>query len=156
MLKKACIRGFSGFAVGVLIGQIVSIIISLSLADGNFYQYIPAFRALFPNEIQTVIAQTVLTGLVGTAFAASSLIFEIDRWGSLKQYIVHFFITAAFWVPVTYLCWMPEDRRGLITCLLSFLTTYVITWLTQYFVTKNDIRKINAIIRAEQNQKEVD
>lgn len=135
MIKKALIRAFSGFAFAVLIGQFVSISISLSLGDGQFHQFIPDFRALFATDLQAVIVQTILTGLVGTAFAVSGLIFELDKWSILKQYVVHFLATAMVWVPVAYLCWIPQNKKGITICLFSFFATYVITWLIQYFVT---------------------
>ena len=154
MLKKASRRGIGGFAFGVLIGQIISIFISVSLGNGEFIPVVPEFRALFSDEIGAVITQTLLTGVIGTVFAVTSLVFEIEKWGSLKQYIVHFIITSTFWVPIVYLCWMPQDAKGILICFISFLVTYAITWFVQYRVTKDDIRKINEVIRTENNEKE--
>ncbi|NJD01579.1 MAG: DUF3021 domain-containing protein [Ruminiclostridium sp.] len=146
MIKKAGIRAAHGFAYGVLAGQIVMILISLSLEDGKFFQFVPKLRALFNNEIEAVIAQTVLTGIIGTVFAAASLVFEIEKWSILKQCVIHFLITAAFWVPIAYLFWLPQNIQSIIICFAGFLVTYVINWLIQYFISRNDVKKINAKI----------
>lgn len=155
MLKKMSIRAAGGFAYGVLVGQIIAIIISLSFGDGKFHQVLPEFRALFENEITAVIVQMILTGIVGTVFATTSIVFEIEKWSVLKQYLVHFFITAAFWIPIVYLCWMPQNAQGILIYLANFLGVYVINWLIQYFIAKNDVKKINAKINALNDQDEI-
>ncbi|MCG8638358.1 MAG: DUF3021 domain-containing protein [Desulfobacterales bacterium] len=155
MLKKMGIRAAGGFAYGVLLGQIIAIIISLSFGDGKFYQVIPEFRALFENEITAVIVQVILTGIVGTVFATASIVFEFEKWSVLKQCLVHFFITAAFWIPIVYLCWMPQNVQGILIYLANFLGVYVINWLIQYFIAKNDVKKINAKIIALNDHDEI-
>lgn len=154
MLKKACIRAASGFAYGILIGQSVSIMISLGFGDGTYHAVIPEFSALFNTEITAVIVQMILRGILGAAFAATSIIFEMEKWSILKQYVLHFFITAAFWVPIVYFCWMPRNAGGVLIFLANFVGVYAIIWLVQYFIAKNDVKKINEKINALNNQVE--
>ena len=47
------------------------------------------------NEINAVMLQAVLSGLLGTGFAASSVIWEIDTWSMVKQTGIYFSIISA-------------------------------------------------------------
>ncbi|MFJ7949981.1 DUF3021 domain-containing protein [Lysinibacillus sp. NPDC096418] len=152
MLKKLLSRAAGGFAYGILIGQVVQISISLKLGQGQFMPVTPDFANLFNNEATAVIIQLLLTGVIGLTFAMSSTIFEIAKWGLLKQYLIHFFITAIVWVPVVAFCWMPKNMLSIFIYCVSFLGTYLITWFIQYTISKKDIQQINAMIRANNDE----
>jgi len=65
----------------------------------------PAFAARFPSETAAVLAQLLLVGMIGVAFAGGAQIFEIERWSFLKQGVVHFLITTAVWLPISIFIW---------------------------------------------------
>ncbi|MGM0885028.1 MAG: DUF3021 domain-containing protein [Bacillota bacterium] len=150
MLIKLLSRALGGFAFGVFVGQVVQIIISLSLGEGKFMPVIPDFRSLFESEITAVIVQMMLTGFIGVAYATSSVVFDIAKWSLLKQYVVHFCITAIVWVPIVTICWMPKTYMSFLILGVNFLGTYLITWFIQYTISKKDIQEINSFIKAEQ------
>lgn len=153
MFKKLAIRGFIGFNCSVLIGQLVSILISIGTGSGEFYPVTDEFRALFSNEIIAVITQLVLIGLIGTTFSISSVLFEIEEWSFLKQGLVHFIITSIVWIPIVYLCWMPKGYSGVLILLINLLGTYIIIWLIQYLLNRRNIKKINEKINEFKNIK---
>lgn len=153
MFKKLAIRGLFGFTCSVLIGQLVSILISLGTGSGEFYPVTEEFRALFSSEISAVITQLILIGLIGTTFSISSVLFEIEEWSFLKQGLIHFIITSIVWIPVVYLCWMPKGYSGLVILLINLLGTYIITWLIHYLLNRRNIKKINEKINEFNNRK---
>jgi hypothetical protein len=126
-----------------LAGQITMIIISLSMGGGRLYPAPPQLVALCKSEIAAVILQTILTGLIGVVFAAGSVVFEIEKWSIIKQCLVHFAITTSFWLPISYYFWTSHTTISVISCCASFLGTYIIIWLIQYFVWRNNVKKIN-------------
>ncbi|WP_083189006.1 DUF3021 domain-containing protein [Paenibacillus sp. KS1] len=146
-MKTLFNRIAGGFIIGVIIGQIVQIIISFSVGQGEYMPVVEQFRSYFHNGTIAVIVQNLLTGFIGITFATSSLVFDVAKWGLLKQYFIHFCITAAVWIPIVMLLWMPQTSRNVLVFLLSFLGTYIITWATQYVISKNDIKQINAAIQ---------
>ncbi|MFC4547766.1 DUF3021 domain-containing protein [Paenactinomyces guangxiensis] len=83
-----------------MIGQIVR----------RIYTRCGYFLSFFVSEMTAVIVQILLTGIIGVTFATSSFIFNIVKWSLLKQYIVHFCITALVWIPIVMLLWMPQNR----------------------------------------------
>ena len=94
-IKKAIIkRAILGFIYGVFIGQTILIIESLFMRDGNFYPVAASLVDLAGTKIAAVIIQYFLTGIIGTTFAATTVIFEMDNWSLLRQTILHFIITS--------------------------------------------------------------
>lgn len=148
MLKKALSRALVTAPVCMLINQLVGICISLSNADGRYSPVTPAFEARFPSATAAVIVQLILIGVIGAAFAACSVLFEIERWSFLKQGLVHLAITSAVGIPICLFCWMPQSASGALILCLSWLLTYIATWLSQYFVYRHRIRALDAKIKA--------
>ncbi|PIE96905.1 DUF3021 domain-containing protein [Bacillus fungorum] len=149
-MKNIFSRVVGGFIIGVIIGQVVQILISLKLGNGEYIPVVGHFRSLFDSEMIAVIVQILLTGIIGVTFATSALVFEIAKWSLLKQYIVHFCITALVWVPIVTLLWMPKTFISTMIFFISFLGTYVVTWVIQYIISRNDIKQINAAIQSKQ------
>lgn len=148
-MKNLLSRIVGGFVIGVIIGQIVQILISLKLGQGEYMPVVEHFRSFFVSEMTAVIVQILLTGIIGVTFATSSLVFDIVKWSPLKQYIIHFCITALVWVPIVTLLWMPKTFISTLIFFISFLGTYIVTWVIQYMISKNDIKQINAAIQSK-------
>lgn len=146
MRKDILIRILGGFIIGAVLGQIVQFFVSLGISQESYVWVVPEFQALFESETMAIMTQVVLTGLIGITFALAALFFEIARWGMLKQYIVHFFVTAIIWIPIVMVLWMPKTMANIFSLFASFLGTYIVTWLLQYKLSKRDIEKINAML----------
>ena len=141
---KETIRRFSlGFIFGNSIGYVVNLVISLFIGQGKFLAVMPQLQVYFSTEIAAVIAQMFLLGLIGVVFSEAGLVFKIDKWSFLKQCIVHFLITACFYTPFIYLCYLPNNLMGVLIMLGNFLFTYVITYLISYRLTCKDIKLLN-------------
>ena len=59
-------------------GCIITLIISACIGDGTFYSVAPELVEKMGNELNAVILQTVLCGILGADFAAASVIWELD------------------------------------------------------------------------------
>lgn len=154
MKKEVFFRLFAGFAFGELIGNVVTLIISAAFGTGRFYPVMPFLAAHFQTELQAVTAQFLMMGLIGVVFAEGSLVFYIDRWSTLKQYVVHFVITAAFYLPFMTICWMPQNLRGVFILMLNLVFTYTVTYVIQIKISKNDIEKINRRLSDDSDRNE--
>ena len=153
MLKTALKRGALSFLIGMGVSQLVNILISLGLGHGAYLSVLPDFAARFPNEITAVIAQALLTGLLSFTFAASSVFFLVDRWSFLRQCATHFAVTAAVWLPVVWLVWIPRTSpalRALVIISINFVAVYAITWGAQVAVNRSTARAINEKIQSEE------
>lgn len=102
MKKELVSRIVSGLLGGIVICYLITIGISISLGNCNFYPCVPSLIKQFGNEITAVIVQTILSALLGAGFAASSLIWEKDDWSLLKQTSVYFAIVTVLMMTVAY------------------------------------------------------
>ena len=144
MAKKLISRALHGFGVTVSVCLLVQLIIAQSAGSG----VTPSLGIHFRNEAAAALAQLGLTGIVGAAFACAAEIFEIERWGFLRQVIVHFLVTAAVWMPIAYICWMPESRVGIWLAIGGWTLTYAVNWMVQYLIYRHRIAELNRSIEA--------
>lgn len=67
-------------------------IISICIGDGFFYPVTPELVNKMGSELNAVLIQTGLSGIMGTGFAMASVIWEIDSWSLAKQSGIYFAI----------------------------------------------------------------
>ena len=144
-IKKAVAkRAILGFIYGVFIGQTILIMESLFMRDGNFYAVSNSLLQLAGTKIGAVIIQYFLTGLIGTTFAATTVIFEMDSWSLLRQSILHFIITSIVMYAAGFLCgWFPHTLVSTLIWFGVFIVVYVIFWISFTIYYKNKVKKIN-------------
>ncbi len=144
-IKKAVAkRAILGFIYGVFIGQTILILESLMMGDGKFYSVATSLVNLAGTKIAAVIIQYFLTGLIGTTFAATTVIFEMDSWSLLRQTITHFLITSIVMYIAGFLCgWFPHTLGSTLLWFGVFIVVYVIFWICFSMYYKNKVKKIN-------------
>ena len=148
MLKKTILRGLLGFPLGIAMGYVITILISLVAGDGNYYPVAPELIDQFGSEISAVVIQTILCGILGTSFSASSVIWEMERWSLAKQTGIHFFITSIVMLPIAYFAhWIERTLLGFVLYYAVFVVIFVVVWLTQYAIWRNKIKDINRKVK---------
>ena len=142
--KEAVKRAIMGSIYGVFIGQTILILESLMARDGNFYPVAASLVELAGTKIGAVIIQYFLTGIIGTTFAATTVLFEIDNWSLLKQTIIHFIITSIVMYIAGFLCgWFPHKLSSTLIWFGIFIVIYVIFWISFSSYYKNKVKKMN-------------
>lgn len=144
MKKKALLRGLLGIPLGIAIGYVITIIISLGWGQGYYSPCVPSLIETVGNEIGAVVLQAGLTGLLGGAFAAASVIWEIDTWSIAKQTGIYFFIASITMLPIAYFTeWMAHTLIGFLLYFGIFVAIFIIIWIIQYCFLKRKIQKLN-------------
>ena len=59
MKRKIIKRGFLGFPLGIAIGYVITVIISVCVGDGSFYPVTAELIDTMGNELNAVVFQTV-------------------------------------------------------------------------------------------------
>ena len=143
MKKEIISRIVVGLMAGIAVSYLITIGISISLCDGNYYPCVPSLAERFGSETTAVIVQTILSALLGAGFAGSSLIWEKDDWSLLKQTGIYFAIVTVLMMTVAYVCeWMEHSVIGALSYFAIFFAIFVIAWVTRYAVWKIRIAKI--------------
>ncbi len=144
MKKKILLRGAFGFPIGIAIGYIISIAVSLIWAKGYYSPCVPELVMAAGNEISAVTLQALLSGILGTGFAAASVIWDIEDWSLVKQTGVYFLIISVIMMPVAYLTyWMEHSWKGFLSYFTLFLLIFVAVWIMQFIIGKHNVKKLN-------------
>jgi hypothetical protein len=144
-MKKVILRTVCGLPVGIAIGHVITVLISLMNGGGDYYACAPAFVELIGNEAAAVAVQTLLCGIMGMAFAGASIIWESEKLSIVAQTGICFGIYAAVLLPVAYFAnWMEHSLVGVLSYIAIFVGVFVITWMSQYLAWRGRIKAINA------------
>ena len=148
MKKQIIKRGVFGFPVGIAIGYVITAIVSAFVGDGNFYPVTPELVSAMGGELNAVVLQTVLCGVMGAGFAAASVIWELDSWSLAKQSGIYFLIACILMLPIAYAAnWMEHSVGGILSYIGIFIAIFISVWLAQYLSWKRKIKKMNAFVR---------
>ena len=151
MKRKVFQRGLLGLSLGISIGYVITIAISVFHRDGSYIPCEPSLVEAVQSEIGAVVLQAVSCGVLGAAFGAASLIWDIDSWSIAKQTGLYFLVIAATMLPIAYLThWMEHSIAGIILYAGVFLAIFVFIWLIQYCIWKNRIQSINRRIEKQE------
>lgn len=144
MLKKVLLRCLFGAPIGLAIGTMITIIISLVIGDGTFYAVVPELITDCGSEINAVVFQSVLCLIYGAAWAGASLVWENEHWSILKQTVTHLIICSAATFPIAYFArWMPHNANGILLYFGIFVVIYIAIWFSQYSAMKKKVEQIN-------------
>ncbi len=144
MRRKIVLRSILGFPIGITIGHLISIFISLGWANGYYTPCVPELISLMGNEINAVVLQTLLCGLLGTGFAASSVIWEIENWSIIKQTGIYFIINSAIMLPIAYFSyWMEHSVAGFFSYFGIFVLIFAFVWIIEFVIGKHIVKKMN-------------
>lgn len=142
--KKLILRSLLGFPIGIAIGYIITIIISLIWANGDYISCEPELLRTMGSEIRAVLLQTLLCGVLGIGFSASSLIWEIESWSVIKQTCVYFGIVSVIMMPVAYFSyWMEHSIIGFLRYFGIFLLIFLIIWCILFFTGMCTVKRMN-------------
>ena len=138
MKKKLIGRGLLGFPVGIAIGYVITVIISICIGDGFFHPVNPELVNKMGSELNAILIQTALSGIMGTG----------DSWSLAKQSGIYFAIACVIMFPISYFAnWMPHSTAGILSYVGIFVAIFLAAWVTQYSVWKRKIKKMNEGIK---------
>lgn len=142
--KKTMItRGLMGIPIGITIGYLITIFISLGWGEGYYSPCVPQLAEAVGSEIGAVILQTALCAVLGAVFGGASIIWELDEWSIVKQTGIYFLIISVTMLPVAYVThWMEHSVKGFLLYFGIFLGIGIAMWITQYFLWKIRVKKI--------------
>ena len=144
MKKKIIMRSLLGFPLGIALGYLITVFGSLGWGDGFYYPCTPELVATMGSEINAVVVQTLLSGAIGTGFAASSVIWEIDTWSLVKQTGIYFLIVSLIMLPIAYFAyWMEHSFIGFCIYFGIFALIFVVLWTMMYVVGRYHVKQIN-------------
>lgn len=144
MKKKIVLRGMLGIPIGLAIGYVISIIMSAGWANGEYIPCEPQMIDAMGSEIQAVILQAFLCGMIGFGFSASSVVWDIEKWGLVKQTGIYFLILSVIMLPIAYATyWMEHSLEGFLSYFGIFVAIFAVIWVVEYMIAMRNVKKLN-------------
>lgn len=148
MKKELLKRCLLGAPLGLAISTIITIVISLTMGDGNYYAAVPELVRKTGSEISAVVLQAALSMLYGAAWAGASVIWDAEKWSLLKMTLVHLAVASLATFPIAYFTyWMPHTAAGVLLYFGIFFAIYIAIWFSQYSAMKKRVKEMNEKIQ---------
>ncbi len=148
MKKKILMQGLIGFPVGIAVGFVITLIVSVILGTGEYHPVTPEFAELIGNELNATILQAILCGIIGSGFGIASLIWTIDAWSLAKQSGIYFATICVLMFPIAYITnWMKHSLGGVLRYVGIFAAIFAFVWIVEYLILWKKIRKMNASVK---------
>ncbi len=147
-------RAYIGFGGGVIIGDLITFIISLAEGGGKLL-FMPQISHLCANDTMAFALQFLLCGLIGLMFAEAGILFAAERWNFPIKCVLHFASTAPFYLLFLGFCYFSKGALwGLLILVGNVLFTYFVTWMISYFAMRAEVGAINRRIRSMRGEQE--
>ena len=144
MKKELLKRMLFGAPLGLAISTVITIAISLTVGDGQYYAVVPSLARDMGGEINAVLLQAGLSMVYGAAWAGASVIWDAEKWSLLKMTLVHLIVTSLATFPIAYFArWMPHSTTGILIYIGIFVAIYAAIWFSQYTAMKKRIAAMN-------------
>lgn len=150
MWKKVLARAGVGFPAGVFLGYTITVIISMIEGGG---EYLPVVRELtqeMGSELNAVLLQYLLCGILGATSAAGSLAWEMESWSITRMTVVHFLVLTLSMLPIAWFShWMRRSASGVLGYLGIFVGIYAVIWLALYLPLKRSVARVARKMRPD-------
>ncbi len=144
MKKRILIKALQGFLPGIAIGYIITIVISFFIGNGYYGSVVPSFQRYAGSEINAVIIQTILCGMIGAVFSGADIIWGYEKWTLLKRTFVFYIITVIPMIAIAlFLHWILLTPAAVISYLIVFTIIFFLIWASIYLKIKNEVEEIN-------------
>jgi len=143
MWKKVLARAGVGFPLGVFLGYSITVMISWIDGGGAYRAVAPQLAAEMGSEMNAVLLQYLLSGVLGAATAAGSLAWEMEKWSITRMTAVHFLVLSLSMLPIAWFShWMRRSASGFLGYLGIFVAIYAVIWLAMYLPLKRSVRRV--------------
>ncbi len=146
MIKKTVKNTFLGFLIGIPIGVVILIMMSMLDNGGNLvFPEIILEKAGSPA--MALAMHVFFSGVLGAVAWAGMSFYEIESWGMLKSFVVHYLvIMAAFIVIGVNLGWIGFNAEDIGIMALIMGIGYFIVWLIMYLRYRVKTKELNTYL----------
>ena len=147
MMKKIIKRTLIGLPAGMLVGYVITLLISLVRGEGEYFPVVPAMAERFGSELNAVLIQTGMCALIGAVSGGATVIWESERLGILAQTVIHYILITGSVLGSAYVCeWCERTPGGILFYLALFTVSYIVIWLSLTLSIRAKLRKINEAV----------
>ena len=149
MLKRTLRLAFTGFILGMAIGNIIAIVSSYA-AGGEVLAFSPELLEKTGSAAAALLLQTLLSGLMGAVSFGGVILYEIDSLPLPAVSIIHCAMILAVYYPIAFsLYWLKPTVRDTGTMGSIMIAAYAVIWLIMYVCYRMEVREMNDLLEVE-------
>ncbi len=134
MAKKAMLLGLLGYIAGCIIG------LCFTLQRESF-------------TLASSLPGILLGGIPGAIAMGTAVIYDVEEWSLLRATVTHFLIIMGTMLLSCFvLKWFEPWSISFWIMLAAELVGYVIVWLVMYLCYKKQVRKLNKLLKENQER----
>lgn len=139
-------RAVFGFLLGMAIGNVITVLMSLASGEGAllFTDYLLARTG---SEAGALLVQTLLSGVIGAAAMAGTVLYNLEPWGLLKSAIIHYAICMVTYIPIgIILGWIEPHPASIAVTAGALAIVYAAIWLIMNARYKSEVDELNNLL----------
>lgn len=145
MVKKVLQRTFMGFVIGMPVGTLILIFLSY-VSEGGAVLFTPALLERTGNEATALLAQTLLSGVVGAVGMGGASLFYLDGWSVPAAALVHWIVYTLVFLPIGFfLGWLEGPADALVMAVIFAMVEAVMT-LVMIARYNAQVRQLNELL----------
>ena len=144
MLKRTLKRAGIGFLLGIAIGNLIAFLFD-SVFGGNGPIVSQKALEIFGGEVEALLIQSFLSGLIGFAGCAGMTFYEMEEWSLLRIMASHLGVVFAVFLPVSYILGWFADLAELLIMSGMMLVSYFIVWRIMCAVYRQRVKELNVL-----------
>ncbi len=153
MKKQIWRRVLSGIPIGITIGYLITIVISLQFGEGAYIAVNPELALQYGSEINAVMVQTFCYMVIGAVFGGLSAVWENDRWSLFIQSSIFCAVGGITLLGAALLCkWTELSLGGVLFFVGLYLLIFFGIWIIEYWINLRRVRRLNLAMRSHQHK----
>jgi hypothetical protein len=153
MIRTTIKHAVTGFFIGMPVGVVILLILSYSNSGGELV-FSELMLVKGGSEAGALALQVFLSGILGAICWAGMTFYEIECWGMLKSFIVHYaVILTSFIIIGLNSDWIAPDAGDIGFMALILGAAYFVVWLIIYLHYRSSVRQLNVEFQELTNKK---
>ncbi len=143
--KRIIAYTLASFIAGVIIGDGIAWMMGMASGSGGL---VSSKFADELGEVGAIVAQTVLSGIMGVIGFMGSYVYHDERFGITTATLLHGAVTISAIMIISTLCWWNgRTIEGAAIFFGMMVLVYAFVWFSMFFSSKIEVQRINELIQ---------
>ena len=131
-----------GVPIGISIGATFTLVIAYIMNGKDGGQSPVEY-----NELSFYLYSYIISAVIGAVFAASSVIWDVEKWSLRTQTITHFCITLVTHLSSALIAtWIPFKLKAILIYASIYIVIYLIIYLIILSVQRKRVNALNEVL----------
>ena len=136
--KEILKRAAFGLPIGIAIGATFSLVFAFIFKDRPSDEF---------RELDFYLVSYIVSAVIGAVYAASSIIWDVEKWSLRTQTVTHFCITLVTHLSSALIAtWIPFKLKAILIYASIYIVIYLIIYLIIFSVQRKRVNALNEVL----------